>query len=109
SAQVIRAALTEDYAALSPDASVAARFTRATLRRSEEADELREQVLEALGPRGLVALSLTLAGTSLYPIVKYALGHGHACSTLKVGGKSIRPRAVTDNSSPNNLHTAVTV
>ncbi len=110
SAQVIRAALTQDYAALSPDSSLAARFTRATLLRHEEADELREQVLETLGPSGLVALSLTLAGTSLYPIVKYALGYGHACSTLKVGGQSVRPQPIEspETRSAETLATAIT-
>lgn len=75
-----------------PDAvRLAVRFCRASLRHEPEADDLRPQVVQRFGRPGLATLALTLAATRLYPTVKYALGHGHACRALSVGGKRVPP------------------
>jgi len=64
------------------------RFARAVLARHPEADELRDQVVRRWGRRGLVSLALGIAGSRLYPTLKYALGHGRACSAVRIGGES---------------------
>ena len=38
---------------------------------------------------GSLALAFALASSRVYPTVKYALGHGKACTRLTVGGKPL--------------------
>jgi hypothetical protein len=99
--ELLRAALMGDFEALPSRVALAARFAHAALRRDEQVDELRDMVAEVLGPSGLVALCLTVTGTTLYPTLKYALGYGRACSTLRVGGRLITPNRIeTDTPAP---------
>jgi hypothetical protein len=41
------------------------------------------------GERGLISLSFALAASRVFPTVKYALGHGKACTRLTVSGKQL--------------------
>lgn len=70
-----------------------ARFVVATLRRSAEADELRERVEKHFGRTGVLSIAFAIATSRIYPTVKYALGYGHACQRVSVGGKAITPAA----------------
>jgi hypothetical protein len=45
--------------------------------------------LAARTPRGLISLAFALACSRVYPTVKYALGHGKACTRLTVAGKPL--------------------
>jgi hypothetical protein len=58
------------------------------LRHAPEADDLREEVLRRFGKRGLVSLAFAMTAARLYPTVKYAMGHGHACMRLTIGGET---------------------
>lgn len=90
---VLRALLDSDTAAMGADAELAWRFARASLARDLEAAEpLREAVVARWGQRGLSALSLALTTGRMYPTLKYALGHGKACSKVVVGGHAVAPR-----------------
>jgi hypothetical protein len=91
---VLRAIVTRDYAAMPEDAALAARFAEASLRRAPEADELREEVVRRFGRRGLVSLAFALLSARMYPTLKYAMGHGKACTRLTVGGEAQLPRHV---------------
>ncbi|MCB9735744.1 MAG: hypothetical protein H6745_24425 [Deltaproteobacteria bacterium] len=84
--EIVRAVLRGDDAALPADAHLAVAFTRAAMRRAPEAAALRREVVARFGERGLVALAFTMTAAKLYPSLKYALGHGEACSLVKVGG-----------------------
>jgi len=85
--QVLRAILAGDEAAMGPDAALAWRFAQASLARDMEAcDPLREAIVRRWGEKGLVALSLALTTARMYPTLKYALGHGKACSKVTVAG-----------------------
>jgi len=69
------------------NAALSYRFARASLeRRLEEADALRDEVVRRWGRKGLVALALALTTARMYPTLKYALGHGKACSRVTVAG-----------------------
>jgi hypothetical protein len=70
------------------EVAVVVRFTDATLRHAPEADELREDVVRRFGKRGLIALAFTMLRARMYPTLKYALGHGHACMRLTIGGEA---------------------
>jgi hypothetical protein len=64
------------------------RFAEKTLRHAPEADDLREEVLRLWGRRGLVSLGFIITSARLFPTLKYALGHGHACRRLTIGGET---------------------
>ena len=87
---VLRAVLAGDDGALGDDAALGVRFARAALAHGAEADELREQVRARWGDRGLVSLAFALAAARVYPTVKYALGHGRACTRVMVAGQPAR-------------------
>ena len=86
--KVLRAIVARDFAAMPEEVAVVVRFTDATLRHAPEADELREEVVRRFGKRGLIALAFAMLAGRMYPTVKYALGHGHACTRLTIGGET---------------------
>ena len=84
---VIRAILAGDTAAMGETAALAWRFARASLARDmETCDPLRDEIVRRWGQKALVAISLNLMAARMYPTLKYALGHGKACSKIIVGG-----------------------
>jgi hypothetical protein len=85
--EVVRGVLAGDDAAMGETAALAFRFARASLARDmETADPLREEIVRRWGENALVAISLGLVASRMYPTLKYALGHGKACSKVTVGG-----------------------
>ena len=40
------------------------------------------------GKRALVSLAFAVTGARIFPTLKYAMGHGRACTRVTVGGKS---------------------
>jgi hypothetical protein len=93
SAATIRSVLTGDESNMPADALLGFRFAQAVLRRDiAESDRLRREVVSRWGKKGLVSLALTIASARVYPAVKYALGHGHACSKVSLAGNEIAVR-----------------
>jgi len=92
---VIGNVIAGDDIALPDDVKLAVQFTRAVLAHSPAADELREEIVRRWGARGLVSLAMAITASQLYPTMKYALGHGKACTRVKVGEKQIVPRRIT--------------
>lgn len=86
---VLRAVLTGASSMMPPDVELAWRFTRATLDRDPSGDQYREEVVKRWGPRAVVALAYTIVTARLYPTVKYAMGHGLACTRVVVDGAPI--------------------
>jgi hypothetical protein len=87
SAANLRAILAADERAMTPDAALGFRFAQAVVcRRLAEADTLRAEVLQRWGGRALVSLAFTIASSIVFPNVKYALGHGRACTQVRVAG-----------------------
>jgi hypothetical protein len=85
---VLRAVVARDYQAMPYEVALAVRFTEATLRHAPQADDLREEVVRLWGRRGLLSLSFAMLAARMYPTLKYALGHGQACTRLKIGGET---------------------
>lgn len=85
---VLRAVVARDLTAMPYEVALAARFTEATLARAPEADDLREEVERQFGKRGLVSLAFAMLAARMYPTLKYALGHGRACTRLCIGGQT---------------------
>jgi hypothetical protein len=88
-ADTLRAIVTGDLRAMPDDAVLAYQFAKASLAREVGADELRDEIVKRWGETGLISLAYALTVSRIYPTVKYALGHGKACTRLTVGGSPI--------------------
>jgi hypothetical protein len=84
---ILRAIVARDLAAMPYEVALAFRFAEASLQHAPEADDLREEVVRRFGKRGLVSLSFALVAGRIFPTLKYALGAGHACTRLTIGGE----------------------
>ncbi len=85
-AQVLRAILAEDAAAMPDDVALAWRFTRAALDHDPVVDEYRQEIVWRWGPRAAISLAFAMVASRTYPTVKYAMGHGQTCSRIVVAG-----------------------
>ena len=95
-ADVLRAVLAENPAAMPGDVALAWRFTQATLDHHPSADLYRDEITRRWGPQAVISLAFAMVASRMYPTVKYAMGHGKACSRVFVGGApiSFEPAAV---------------
>ncbi|WP_292937091.1 hypothetical protein [Noviherbaspirillum sp.] len=93
SARLLRAVFDNDEKAMGPDVTLAVRYARAVLAHDLEADGLREQIAARWGQRAVVSLALSIAAAKVYPTMKYALGHGQACTRVHIGGTETRVAA----------------
>jgi hypothetical protein len=92
-AGTIRAVIAGQDQAMDADVRLGYRFARAVLAHDPDADGLRAEVLAHWGQRGLVSLAFAITTSRMYPTLKYALGHGHACTVVRVAGQA-QPAAV---------------
>jgi len=88
---ILQAIVQGDEPAMGEDAALAWRFAHATLAHDPNADALREQIVARWGERALLSLAIGLAMSRVFPTVKYAMGHGKACSRIRVGQGEARP------------------
>jgi hypothetical protein len=86
SPEVLRAVLVDDVDAMPADVALVWKFTRATLAHDAAADGYRDAIVKRWGRRALVSVAFAITAARLYPTVKYALGHGKACTRVVVGG-----------------------
>src|SRR5579885_2421716 len=84
---ILRAVVARDYAAMPYQVALAVRFTEATLRHAPQAEDLREEVVNQFGRRGLISLAFAMVAARSFPTLKYALGYGEACRRVAVGGE----------------------
>ncbi len=86
-AETIRTILAADEKAMSLEVALGFRFARAVLSRDiTESDRFRAEILKRWGHRGLISLAFTIGTSRVFPTVKYALGHGRACTQVHVAG-----------------------
>jgi len=86
---VLRAVLADNPDAMPPNVALVWKFTRATLAHDAAADEYREAIVKRWGRRALVSVAFAITAARIYPTVKYALGHGKACTRVVVGGAPV--------------------
>lgn len=90
--KVLRAIIAGDLEAMGETAALGYRFAQASLARDMEAcDPLRDEIVRRWGDKALVAISLGIVASRMYPTLKYALGYGKACSRVKVAGETVAP------------------
>jgi hypothetical protein len=87
--QTIRAILGRDYLSCSKEALLGIELALSTIARDGTGDETRAEILRRWGRAGLVSLAYAIVAAQAYPTFKYAIGHGHACVRLRVGGETI--------------------
>jgi hypothetical protein len=87
---ILRALVARDVTAMPFEVALAVRFAEASLHRAPEVDDLREEIVRRFGKRGLVSLAFAITAARIFPTLKYALGHGRACTRLTIGGE-VRP------------------
>jgi hypothetical protein len=85
---ILRAVVARDFAAMPYQVALAARFAQTTRARAPEADDLREEVVRMWGKRALISLAFAILSSRLFPTLKDALGQGHACTRLTIGGET---------------------
>jgi len=83
---VLRGILERDVAALPPEAALGLRYAQAVLAHDLQAQELQREVVQRWGRKALVSLALAVTSARMFPTLKYALGHGHSCVRVRVGG-----------------------
>jgi hypothetical protein len=88
--KVLRAVLTENLEAMPPEVALAWRFTRATMAHDPSADRYREEIVQRWGHRAVISLAFAMVASRIYPTVKYAMGHGKACTRIVVGGAPVQ-------------------
>ncbi len=85
SPDLIEAIVKHDVDAMDADTALGFRFATASLAHAIEANALREQIAARWGGRAVVSLAITMAASRVFPAVKYAMGHGQACTRVRVG------------------------
>jgi len=88
---VLRAVLTDNPGAMPEHVALVWHFTRATLAHDAAADRYRDAIVKRWGQRALVSLAFAITASRIYPTVKYALGHGKACTRVVVNGSPVSP------------------
>jgi hypothetical protein len=89
-AATIRAILERDYAKCSKEALLGIELALATIARDGSGEEARAEILKRWGRAGLVSLAYAIVAAQAYPTFKYAIGHGHACVRVSVGGETVQ-------------------
>jgi hypothetical protein len=87
--KVLHAVLTDDATRMPEHVALAWRFTRATLEHDPSVDQYRDEIIKRWGPRAAVSLAFAILTSRMYPTVKYAMGHGKACTRIVVGGAPV--------------------
>jgi hypothetical protein len=93
-ASAVAAVVADDEAAMSHEVALGVRFARAVLGHDPGADVWREEIVRRWGPRALLALAFAIMAAQMYPALKYALGHGKACTRVVVAGQTVTPRLI---------------
>ncbi len=88
-AQTIRAILERDYSKCSKETLLGIELALGTIARDGSGEEARAEILRRWGRAGLVSLAYGIVAAQAYSTFKYAIGHGHACVRVRVGGETI--------------------
>ena len=81
---LLRSALDGRFDELPGDLATVARFTRSVVAATYDEDELRAELRERYGERGLIELSYAIASARIPPVVKRALGYAKSCREVAI-------------------------
>lgn len=91
---MLRAVLRGDLAAMNSDCALGYRYAKAVVNHDAELLALRDEVVRRWGGKALASLALGLTASRMYPMMKYALGHGLSCTRVRVGTEPVEPAVV---------------
>lgn len=92
SPDVLTAAVEGDVNALPENLALVYRFTDAIVNGDFHATQMREEILDLYGEKGLVDLANIIAAGQVYPALKRTLGFGETCLKVKVQSEDVRAR-----------------
>jgi hypothetical protein len=81
----IRAIVSDDWQALPAQVLLACRFARAMIGQGPVLVDLREQVRQLWGDKGVIDLTFATQMSRIYPMVKAGLGYAATCRSVTVG------------------------
>lgn len=84
SPQILRAAVAGRLEELAPFEALAFSFGKAVSACDPAAEEMRVKLEEAIGPKAMADLALSIATARVFPALKRALGHATACHLVQV-------------------------
>jgi hypothetical protein len=84
----VAAILERDEAAMHASAALGFRFADAIVRGGEN-DAARDAVRAAWGERGVIELSMALALTRIFPMLKAGMGYHKECRRVRVGARDV--------------------
>lgn len=88
--KTLRAIVAGDLPAMPAGAALGYQFAKATLAHDlGEVDRLRALIERKWGKGSPAELALAIAISRVFPTIKYALGHGHACQQVRVAGAAV--------------------
>ncbi|MBP6013726.1 MAG: hypothetical protein KBA31_15980 [Alphaproteobacteria bacterium] len=80
---VLRALAARKLDSVPPQVALAFRYGE-VVAKGEMADEMREQIRDRWGERGLIELAFTIATARFYPAVKRGMGYAHTCERVVI-------------------------
>ena len=86
---LLRAVLTRDERAMTETTRLGFRFAEVVLAHEPAADALRDEIAARWGRNAVISLAFGIAAARVFPTVKYALGHGKACTRVTVAGATV--------------------
>lgn len=90
--EVVHAIIAEDVDRLSRELVLAVRFAERVLAHDPRADDLRSDIVQRWGEKGLITLAYNISASRVYPALKYAMGYGKACSRIMVEDAAAVPK-----------------
>jgi hypothetical protein len=87
--QAVSALLRGDLDRAGKDAEFGFRYGLAVAKNTEDASALSEKAAALYGKQALVSLAFAVACSRVYPTLKRGLGHGVACTRIKIANETI--------------------
>ena len=97
---VVRAIIEGQLEELPGEVALVVRFTQYVMAHAPEAEELRAEIVERWGQKGLVAIAFAISSSRVYPALKYAMGYGYACQRIQVDNVALAPKQHPPSSEP---------
>ena len=87
--KVMSSVLANDDTGMPEPVKLGVAFAKAAIAHDVAADDLREDITKRWGPRALVSIAFAITESRIYPMLKYALGHGKTCQRVVVAGTTV--------------------
>ncbi|MDH4047887.1 MAG: hypothetical protein OEW68_08820 [Gammaproteobacteria bacterium] len=81
---IIEHILSGNWSALPPQLTTICQFTKDAVADKFASDELRQQIIDQYGEKGLIELAFAIAAAAIPPTVKRVLGFSRSCSAVEI-------------------------